>query len=159
MLYEKWFLGEMQEQCSVEEEVHYIHQACTLLLFREICTSLLRKQNHDLLPRLVCVCYDYVNFKVSWIWLLIWLMLRNTARAARQQTAYSMVTSLWVWALEKCDECTRKEGVISTFTWLMFIMQKTISLLYGRHFPPSFPHISLAPRPTFPFLWNACHTG
>ena len=28
------------------------------------------------------------------------------------------------WALEKCDECTRKEGVVSTFTWLMFIMQK-----------------------------------
>ena len=46
-------------------------------------------------------------------------MLRNTARAARQETAYSMVTSLCsrhlkgkgkgFWALEKCDECTRKE--------------------------------------------------
>ena len=56
------------------------------------------------------------------------------------------------WAQEKREECMRKEGVISTFTRLMFIMQKTISRLYGRHFPPSFPHIFLAPRPTFPFL-------
>ena len=48
------------------------------------------------------------------------------------------------WALEKCDECTRKEGVTSTFTWLMFIMQKKQSP--GRYFPPSFPHVSLAPK-------------
>ena len=27
------------------------------------------------------------------------------------------------WAQEKCEECTRKEGVIRTFTWLMFIRQ------------------------------------
>ena len=47
------------------------------------------------------------------------------------------------WAQEKCKECTRKEGVIWTF----------ISL------PPSLTYISLAPRPTFPFLWNACPTG
>ena len=54
----------------------------------------------------------------------------------RQQTAYSMMSSLggrhlkgkgkrlWMW--EKCEECTRKEGGISTFTWWMFIMHKTI---------------------------------
>ena len=53
------------------------------------------------------------------------------------------------WALEKCDECTRKEGVTSTFTWLMFIMQKKQSP--GRHFPPSFPHVSLAPKTHFLF--------
>ena len=83
--------------------------------------------------------------------LLIWL-LSNTARAARQQTAYSMVSSLCgrhlkgkgkgFWTGEKCKECTRKEGGISTFTWWMFIMQKTI-VTPGRHFPPSFPCVSL----------------
>ena len=76
-----------------------------------------------------------VSVKVSWIWLLIWL-LKNTSRAARQQTAYiySMVTNFCsrqlkgkgkrFWAWEKCEECMRKEGVISTLTWWMFIMQK-----------------------------------
>ena len=37
-------------------------------------------------------------------------MLRNTARAARQQTAYSMVTSLWVLGTREMRRVHEEEG-------------------------------------------------
>ena len=91
---------------------------------------------------LLCGCYDFVSS------LHVPVLFSGDSPCSRPLKGKGK----GFWAQEKCEDCTRKEGVISTFTWLMFIMQKTISLLYGRHFPPSFSHISLAPRPTFPFL-------
>ena len=134
-----------------------------------MCTSLVRKQNHNLLPRLVCVCYDFVSFKVSWIWLLIWLMLRNTARAARQQTAYSMVTSLCSRHLKgkgKGFLGTREmrpvhEEGVSDFNIHLVDVYNAKNIVSWQAFsslPPSLMFL-LHQKPTFPSIWNACHTG
>ena len=104
----------------------------------------------------VCGCYDYVSFKVSWIWLLI-LLLRNSARAGTQQPAYSMLTSLCsrhlkgkgkgFRAREKYEEWS--EGGSDFNIHLVDVHNaKNNSLLAGISLPPL---VSLAPKTQFPF--------
>ena len=79
----------------------------------------------------------------------IWL-LRNTARAARQQTAYSMVSSpcgrhlkgkgKGFWAWEKCEDCTRKdqrEGFQHLPGGCLYAKTVVLWLLAGISLPPS----------------------
>ena len=104
---------------------------------------------------LLCGCYDYVSFKVSWIWLVI-LLIRNSARASRQQTAHSVVTSLCsrhlkgkgkgLWAREECEEWS--EGGSDFNIHLVDVhTAKNNSLLAGISLPPL---VSLAPKTHFP---------
>ena len=76
-------------------------------------------------------------------------MLRNTARAARQQTAYSMVTSLWVLGTREMRRVHEEGG--SDFNFHLVDVYNAKKQSPGRHFPPSFPHVSLAPKTHFPF--------
>ena len=56
---------------------------------------------------------------------------------------------------ERNAKSEAKEGVISTFTWWMFIMQKTI--VSWQAFP-SLLSFLLHQKPNFPSIWNACDT-
>ena len=106
---------------------------------------------------LLCRCYDYASFKVSWIWLLIWL-LRNTARAARQQTAYSMVsisvTGIWKerergFGRERNVKSLRRRREEFQHSPGGFLWSKNNSLLVGISLTPS--HTFLLHKNPFPF--------
>ena len=166
MLYEKWFLGEMQEWCSVEDEFHNI-QKLALYFYPEKYAH--HSKSYSTSKTSVCCCVDVMTVSVSGYhefdyWFDCWEILPgHLGNKLLIQWWLASVAGIWKeskrgFGRERNakSHSEAKEGVISTFTWWMFVMQKTI---VSWHAFPSLLSFLLHQKPTFPSIWKACHTG